>query len=130
MVCYRQSYALASEQVHVVVHVLDHYINLVPKVEADGFLILRDGHTVPFDDTRFNVKLLGGDQLTVVRVRSTQSLFDTLDSAAQRCEGLVPVIENWHARAVLLQVSNIVKVQCTGTYCIIVCRLFGSGSIT
>lgn len=35
------------------------------------------GHTVPFDDTRFNVKLLGGDQLTVVRVCSTQSLLDT-----------------------------------------------------
>ena len=55
----------------------------MPKVEADGFLILRDRHTVPFDDTRFNVKLLGGDQLTVVRVRNTQSLLDTLDSAAQ-----------------------------------------------
>ena len=55
---------------------------------------LRDGHTVPFDDTKFNVKLLGGDQLTVVRVRSTQSLLDTLDSATQRCEGLVPVIED------------------------------------
>ena len=58
-------------------------MNLVPKVEGDGFLILRDGHTVPFDDTRFNVKLLGGDQLTVVRVCSTQSLLDTLDSAVQ-----------------------------------------------
>ena len=58
-------------------------MNLVPKVEADGFLILRDRHTVPFDDTRFNVSLLGGDQLTVVRVRSTQSLLDMLDSVAQ-----------------------------------------------
>ena len=105
-------------------------MNLVPKVEADGFLILRDGHTVPFDDTRFNVKLLGGDQLTVVRVCSTQSLLDTLASAVQRCEVLVPVIEDWHVRAVLLQVSNIAKVQCTDTYYIIVCRLFGSGSIT
>ena len=76
-------------------------------------LLHRDGHTVPFDDTRFNVKLLGGDQLTVVRVRSTQSQLDTLDSAAQQCEGLVPVIEDWHARVVLLQVSNIAKVQCT-----------------
>ena len=105
-------------------------MKLVPKVEADGFLILRDGHTVPFDDTRFNVKLIGGDQLTVVGACSTQSLLDTLDSAVQQCEVLVPVIEDWHVRAVLLQVSNIAKVQCTNTYCIIVCRLFGSGSIT
>ena len=95
-------------------------MKLVPKVEADGFLLLRDGHTVPFDDTRFNVKLLGGDQLTIVRVRSTQSLLDTLDNATKRCEGLVPVIEDWHARAVLLQVSNIAKEQCTDTYFITV----------
>ena len=105
-------------------------MNLVPKVEADGFLILRDGHTVPFGDIRFNVKLLGGDQLTVVRVCSTQSLLDTLASAVQRCEVLVPVIEDWCVRAVLLQVSNIAKVQCTDTYCFTVCRLFGSGFIT
>lgn len=47
-------------------HVLDHYMQFVPRVEANGFLLLRNGHTVPFDDTRFNTKLLGGDQLTVV----------------------------------------------------------------
>ena len=79
-------------------HILDHYMKLVPTARADGFLQLRDGHTVPFDDTRFDVKLLGGDQLTVARVRSTQALLDTLDSATQRCEGIVPVIEDWHAR--------------------------------
>ena len=35
----------------------------------------------PFDDTRFDVKLLGGDQLTVVQVRSTQALLDISDTA-------------------------------------------------
>ena len=86
-------------------HVLDHYMKFVPKSEADGFLLLRNGHTVPFDDTRFNTKLIGGDQLTVVRVRSTQALRDTLDSATQRYDGIVPVIEDWHTRTILLQVS-------------------------
>ena len=38
--------------------------------------ILRDGRLmVPFDDTSFD-ELLGGDQLTVVQVRSTQALLD------------------------------------------------------
>ena len=85
-------------------HVLDHYMQLVPKLEANGFLLLANGEKIEFDDTKFNAKLLGGDQLTVVRVRSTQALRDTLDSATQRYEGLIPVIEDWHARVILLQV--------------------------
>lgn len=98
-------------------HVLDHYMQLVPKVEANGFLLFRNGSTIPFDDTRFNTKLLGGDQLTVVRVRSTQALRDTLDDATQRYDGIVPVVEDWHARTILLQVSAIAKMQCTCTDC-------------
>ena len=65
-------------------HVLRHYMQFVPTVEADGFLVLPNGSKVPFDDTRFDTKLLGGDQLTVVQVRSTQALHDTLDSAVER----------------------------------------------
>ena len=52
------------------------------------------------------LSLLGGDQLTVVRIRSTQALRDTLDSATERYEGLIPVIEDWHARVILLQVCS------------------------
>ena len=64
-------------------HVLDHYMQIVPKLEAKGFLMLANGEKIEFDDTRFNDKLIGGDQLTVVRVRSTQALRDTLDDATQ-----------------------------------------------
>ena len=87
-------------------HVLDHYMQLVPKTEANGFLLLPNGEKIEFDGTKFNAKLLGGDQLTVVRARSTQALRDTLDSATQRYEGLIPVIEDWHSRAILLQVCS------------------------
>ena len=52
------------------------------------------------------LSLLGGDQLTVVRIRSTQALRDTLDSATERYEGLIPVIEDWHAKVILLQVCS------------------------
>ena len=85
-------------------HILHHYMQLFPTVEADDFLILANGSKIPFDDTRFDTKLLGGDQLTVVRVRSTQALCDTLDSAVQRFDGIVPVVEDWHTRVILLQV--------------------------
>ena len=85
-------------------HILHHYMQLVPTVEADGFLVLANGSKIPFDDTRFDTKLLGGDQLTVARVRSTQALCDTLDSAVQRFDGIVPVVDDWHTRVILLQV--------------------------
>ena len=85
-------------------HILHHYMQLVPTVEADGFLVLANGNKIPFDDTRFDTKLLGGDQLSVVRVRSTQALCDTLDSAMQCFNGIVPVVEDWHTRVILLQV--------------------------
>ena len=64
-------------------HVLHHYMQFVPTVPAVGFIVLLNGNKVPFDDTKFDTKLLGGDQLTVVRVRSTQALCDTLDSAVE-----------------------------------------------
>ena len=57
------SYACAGAEMS---HVLHHYMQFVPTAEADGFLVLPNGSKVPFDDTRFDTKLLGGDQLTVV----------------------------------------------------------------
>ena len=87
-------------------HALEHYMQFVPKTEANGFLLLPNGDKIEFDDTKFDAKLIGGDQLTVVRIRSTQALRDTLDSATERYEGLIPVIEDWHARVILLQVCS------------------------
>ena len=92
-------------------HVLEHYMQFVPKVEANGFILLPSGEKVEYDDTKFNAKLLGGDQLTAVRVHSAQALRDTLDSATQRFEGLIPVIEDWHARTILLQVCLMSKLH-------------------
>ena len=61
---------------------------------------------IDFDDTRFFSILFGGDQLTVVRIRGTQSLCDTHDKAIHRLEGVLPVIEDWHARMTLLKVCT------------------------
>ena len=72
-----------ENKLNEITHVLDHYMQLVPKLEANGFLLLANGEKIEFDDTKFNAKLLGGDQLTVVCVHSTQALRDTLDSATQ-----------------------------------------------
>ena len=53
-------------------HVLAHYMKYVPTKEAEGCLVLPNGSQVAFDNTQFDTKLIGGDQLTTCRVRGTQ----------------------------------------------------------
>ena len=48
--------------------------------------------------------LIGGDQLTVKRIKGAQSLRKNSTHAAGRLEGFVPVSENWHAKVCFLQV--------------------------
>jgi len=49
--------------------------------------------------------LFGGDQLTVCRARGAQSARFHDDEAAERIEGLLPVVEDWHTRMTLMRVS-------------------------
>ena len=66
---------------------------------------LPNGSTIKFDETNFFQILFGGDQLTVARAHGAQALRATHDTAKERLEGLCPVLEDWHARMILLKVS-------------------------
>ena len=44
--------------------------------------------------------------MTVARVRGTQALRQTEDTAVNRLQGLIPVIEDWHARMALVKVIS------------------------
>ena len=48
--------------------------------------------------------LMGGDQLTAARARGAKSLRSSHDNAKDRLEGLLPVVEDWHARFTLARV--------------------------
>ena len=48
--------------------------------------------------------LLGGDQLTVARVRGAQIAMCNGSNPVKRLEGFIPVIQDWHAKVVLLEV--------------------------
>ena len=87
--------------------ILKHYMEFVPTVNARCCLDLPCGSVQEIDDTRYHPILLGGDQLTVARVRGTQDLRDTQPKRCDRFEGLVPVVEDWHARMTLLKVHSI-----------------------
>lgn len=48
--------------------------------------------------------LLGGDQLTAVRVRGAQRMRAGSMHGTGRLEGFIPVVEDWHAKVCLLEV--------------------------
>jgi len=63
---------------------------------------------VEVDDELFHKIFLGGDQFTVARARG--SIAVRLDHQSQRdhLEGLLPVVEDWHAKQCLLKVTSTV----------------------
>ncbi|XP_064385649.1 uncharacterized protein LOC135334421 isoform X3 [Halichondria panicea] len=83
--------------------ILKHYMELVPALSCEGKFTLGNGTTITFDDTRLWEVLFGGDQLTVARIRGTQTLRDTEESPGDRLEGIIPVVEDWHTRMTFLR---------------------------
>ena len=55
----------------------------------------------------FHHILLGGDQLTVVRVRGRQSARKNMNNGRGRLEGSIPVIEDWHTNMCAMMVCII-----------------------
>ena len=48
---------------------------------------------------------LGGDQLTIARIRGSQSILSNSDNGEERLEGFVPVIEDWHTKMCFMEVT-------------------------
>ena len=84
--------------------ILQNIMKLVPSLPSESEVELPDGGKVKYDSTNFFKILLGGDQLTVARVRGTQCLFRGIDKAMERLQGIIPVQEDWHARMNFMKV--------------------------
>ena len=54
--------------------------------------------------TKFLHILMGGDQLTVSRMQSVHGGLENSNCPRERLEGLVPVVEDWHAKVIFLKV--------------------------
>ena len=63
------------------------------------------------EDYLYHKLLLGGDQLTIARSRSSIAIRADHDLAREHLEGLLPVVEDWHmhTKMTLVKVSNIIK---------------------
>ena len=55
-------------------------------------------------DTMHRV-LVGGDQLTVARMKGAQRIRDNSEHDAARLKGFIPVVEDWHTKVCLLEVG-------------------------
>ena len=53
--------------------------------------------------SHFKQVLFGGDQLTVERIRSGMDVMCDSHNESQRFEGIMPTIEDWHAKQCFLK---------------------------
>ena len=60
--------------------------------------------TVNVPEATMHKLLLGGDQLTVVRARSAMKNRMNSPSPTKRLAGFIPVVEDWHTQAILMEV--------------------------
>ncbi len=57
-------------------------------------------------ETHLKKLSFGGDQLTMERLRSAIDCMCDSHTDSQRLEGLIPTIEDWHAKQCLMQVKD------------------------
>lgn len=84
--------------------ILDRLHKYVPSTSTLTETTLPDGRTFTHTEYKQVKILLGGDQVTVARVRGAVGIRSNHENAQHRLEGVIPVIEDWHARQVLMQV--------------------------
>lgn len=53
---------------------------------------------------KFHYLLFGGDQLTVERAHGSKKCRSNEIRGLDRLEGLIPVVEDWHAKVIFLKV--------------------------
>ena len=97
--------------------IMDKIHNYVPaKYVTEKFSLFEGEEDLEVDDELFHQILLGGDQLTIARARG--SIAARLDiTRRERLEGLLPVVEDWHAKQCLLKVCmHACKYQFTFIY--------------
>ena len=86
--------------------IMEELHKYVPTSTSEGYLTLPNVSAVTYDDTSFFEILFGGDQLTIARAAGVQDLRKGYDTALECLKGVIPVVEDWHTRVILLEVCN------------------------
>ena len=92
-------------------NILHHFMKYVHTLTSEGEMPLPDENVFTFDDTTFCKIIFGGDHLTAARMMGTQALLVLTTTPTDRLEGVILVLEDWHSRMALVDVSSIVISQ-------------------
>ena len=88
------------------VKVMSHVHQCVPVVEYEQEVNVGDGRTISQPMSMVHPVLFGGDQLTAARIRGAQEAKCNSVTASKRFDGLIPVIEDWHTKVIILEVCG------------------------
>ena len=94
------------------ISILEHMHTYVPKVSFTEVFEI-DGMEVQHEDHRLLTTLVGGDQLSVARVRGSQLIRANSETNVDRLNGLLPIAEDWHAKVVFIEVSEHINTKTT-----------------
>lgn len=88
------------------VEIMSHLHQYVPAISSTQEVTISTGETVQKERTVLHPILVGGDQLTVARARAAIKAKVNSQTAVKQLSGIVPVIEDWHAKANFLGVRT------------------------
>ena len=94
------------DEVCEVLDELQKYIPTKDCITTYDVLVEGEHQCIEVNDSKQYQILTGGDQFSVARYRSVQSVRTNHDLTVERLEGFVPVIEDWHARLTLVKVKG------------------------
>ena len=87
------------------VEIMSHLQEYVPTTTNEDECFDPDANeSVRLFEDKFHYILFGGDQLTAERATGARNERNNEDRGINRLEGLVPVVEDWHAKWALLKV--------------------------
>lgn len=89
------------------ISIMDKLQQYVPTISQSTFLhdpVTNDEVELFLD--KFHYVLFGGDQLTVERAVGSKHERSNEHRGINRLDGLIPVVEDWHAKVALLKVST------------------------
>lgn len=87
--------------------ILDHlHLHYIPSTATTKEIVLENGETITHVDYNLVKILLGGDQVTVARTHGAKGIRLNHEDSKSSLKGIIPVVEDWHTRQTLMQVSN------------------------
>ena len=87
------------------IEILKHLHQYIPQEEIEKEIYIPHMNIYRKKPVVYQHKLLlGGDQLTVARVRGAQTAMSNGTSPNIKLEGFIPTIQDWHTQVVLIEV--------------------------